>query len=547
MTAMLSNADSYYRKVFIALAAFSGAAMVLLSFNYGIIWDEWIQSQYGKLVLRFLLSGGTAQDCLTFGKTMYLYGGLFDTLTAAAYGFLFSSPHTVASYSYVQDLVLPYYFDTRHVINALFGFTGILLSGLLGKELRNWRTAVLSFLFVLLSPRFFGNSMNNPKDIPFATAYILSLYAMIRFFKSWPNPRLPNILLLATALAAAINIKSGGLMLVCYLLFFAGGLWAWSLTQKKTFPSPIRFLSYLIFITIASYLGGMLFWPYGLMDPLHHPLQALSEHSRFSGARGTLLFEGQLMFNDATPWYYLPKWILITVPLYIHAGLILFLLYSRRLIESLTAPYGLMLLFAILFPPFYAIAQHSIIYDSWRHFLFIFPPLAVMAALSWDGFLNSVSEKRVQIIALMALALMCLEPVCWMVRFHPHEYVYFNPLVGGLKGAYGRYETDYWGNSLRKGSEWLAQHYKDLKLQRPITVKSDGELISSAYYLVRDLGSAYVACPKGDPNWDYWLAISRGIEPEKLQSGQWPPPGTLHEIKADGVPLCAVIQNFSKS
>jgi hypothetical protein len=33
-----------------------------------------------------------------------------------------------------------------------------------------------------------------------------------------------------------------------------------------------------------------------------------------------------------------------------------------------------------------------------------------------------------------------------LVRLHPYEYLYYNPLVGGLKGASGRYVTDYWVN-----------------------------------------------------------------------------------------------------
>ena len=36
-------------------------------------------------------------------------------------------------------------------------------------------------------------------------------------------------------------------------------------------------------------------------------------------------------------------------------------------------------------------------------------------------------------------------------------YTYFNPIAGGTKGAYGHYETDYWGTSTRQGCEWLEQ------------------------------------------------------------------------------------------
>ena len=33
-----------------------------------------------------------------------------------------------------------------------------------------------------------------------------------------------------------------------------------------------------------------------------------------------------------------------------------------------------------------------------------------------------------------------------LIRLHSHQYLFYNPLVGGLHGAAGRYVTDYWVN-----------------------------------------------------------------------------------------------------
>jgi len=532
-----------YRNIFGWIAGFACAGMIFLSWGYGIIWDEWIQSQYGKLVLRFFISGGTSRECLTFGETMYLYGGLFDTITAAVYGLLSGGLKTLAYSSHFKDLVLPYYFETRHVINALFGFTAILFTGLLGKELRNWRTGLLSLLFILLSPRFFGNSMNNPKDIPFAMAYAMSLYAMIRYFKSWPRPKIFSTLFLIFSIALAINIKAGGMMLIGYLFLFTFGLNSIEFFQKKKIEAPIHLLLSLAGISLAAYLGGLLFWPYGLLDPLQHPLKALSELSLFSGAKGSLLFEGRIISYDQIPWYYLPKWIFISVPLYIHLGLVTLPFFLHRISRSQGFRYLGILLFAVLFPPLYAVLKHSILYDSWRHFLFIYPPMVVLAAIAWDSLWDWLRTKKTKIILGIVFVITLLEPALWMVRCHPHEYIYFNPLVGGLKGAYGRYETDYWGNSLRQGTEWLNQYYKRKGIQRPIVVRADGELISSGYYLIRDLGASYMPSLGNDPNWDFWLSLSRGVSPQDIQIGNWPPPSTVHKVEADGVTLCAVIAN----
>lgn len=524
----------------------AGMGMVYLSRDFGIAWDEWIQSQYGKLVLNFFLSGGTSRDCLTFGKTLYLYGGLFDTITVAVYGLFFGNLKALVDSSLMKDFFLPHYFETRHAINALFGFTAILFTGLLGKELRNWRTGFLGFLFILFAPRFFGNSMNNPKDIPFAMAYVMALYAMIRFFKAWPRPKAVTVLFLIISIAIAINIKVGGLMLIGYLFLFSFGLWAPEILRNKKIGVPFRLFLSLAGISLAAYFCGLLFWPYGLLDPIHNPFKALAELSFFGGAKGMLLFEGRMIPHGQTPWYYLPKWIFISVPLYIHLGILALLIFFMKILRAGNGRFLIMLFFAVLFPPAYAVFKHSFVYDSWRHFLFIYPPMAVLAAVAWDFIWDLLKGKKKTLLGIL-LAATLLEPVSWMVRFHPHEYIYFNPLVGGLKGAYGRYETDYWGNSLRMASEWLSRYHKEQNIRRPIRVKADGELISSGYYLTRDLGPAYLPILQNEPDWDFWLSLSRGVEPQYLDNRDWPPRATIHKVEADGVTLCAVIANPNRS
>ncbi len=40
---------------------------------------------------------------------------------------------------------------------------------------------------MLASPRFIGHAMNNPKDIPFAAAYVFTLYYIVRFQAEAPR------------------------------------------------------------------------------------------------------------------------------------------------------------------------------------------------------------------------------------------------------------------------------------------------------------------------------------------------------------------------
>lgn len=45
-----------------------------------------------------------------------------------------------------------------------------------------------------------------------------------------------------------------------------------------------------------------------------------------------------------------------------------------------------------------------------------------------------------------------------MIELHPHEYIDYNMLAGGVAGAAGRYELDYWSNFLPEAVRRLEAH-----------------------------------------------------------------------------------------
>ena len=58
------------------------------------------------------------------------------------------------------------------------------------------------------------------------------------------------------------------------------------------------------------------------------------------------------------------------------------------------------------------------------------------------------------VVAAAVFSLGCVEPIAFMVRNHPHEIVYFNPLAGGPRRALLRFDLDYWGNCLVEAGRW---------------------------------------------------------------------------------------------
>jgi hypothetical protein len=47
-----------------------------------------------------------------------------------------------------------------------------------------------------------------------------------------------------------------------------------------------------------------------------------------------------------------------------------------------------------------------------------------------------------------------------MLALSPFEYTDFSPLIGGIAGANGTYDMDYWATCNRQSAEWLASNYQ---------------------------------------------------------------------------------------
>ena len=107
-----------------------------------------------------------------------------------------------------------------------------------------------------------------------------------------------------------------------------------------------------------------------------------------------------------------------------------------------------LLLFAIAFPLACQVISHGPADTGMRHFLFVVPPLAALAGIGLHACLSAVEAKghALGFAALAAVATIFVWDAAILVRLHPYEYLFYNSLVGGLKGASRRYAMDYWVN-----------------------------------------------------------------------------------------------------
>jgi tetratricopeptide (TPR) repeat protein len=538
-----SSQDPFLKKVFWGMAGVLGILLLLFSLGSGLNGDDEYQNDYSEKLLAYYATGGEDASALNIPKgNMHYYGGFFDILTG------------VANQALGYEVNDPAYHDVRHLFNGLFGWLLMLLTALLVKEIAGWRSAILAFLFMYLSPRLLGHSFMNPKDIPFAAGYVMALLFMVRWLARMPKFHYPSMAGVIAGIALAVATRAGGLLLVPYLVLFAGLDFLFKygfkgLTSKTALVG--RYALGGVAMIVGGYILAILFWPYALDNPLSHPFKALTEFSQL-GVKIRVLFEGENVMSDNTPWYYALKWIFMTIPIYVllgvGAGIALLLPLWKRY-----QPLPLFIaVFAFVFPLAYIIYKDSILHDGWRHLIFVYPGMIVLATLAWTWLEERFKDRKPVRYAIWGvLVLLMLEPTVFIARNIHYPYVYFNPLIGGVQGAYGEYEMDYWGVSVKQAIDWMEEEgIISEDMEETIRVAS-----SFSYNIQKYLSKKYNGKVKTnyvkysqryDKEWDYAIFPSRYVRGPHLREGIWPSSKAVHIVEANGVPLTAVLKAEEK-
>jgi len=418
--------------------------------DYGITWDEELQSQYGQAVADYYTSGFKDQRYAEIFN-LYLYGGMFDGLAAFA------------------DRYMPFrIYDSRHLLNALFGLLGLWGTWRLGRISGGSVVGLLSLVLCAATPMYYGHMFNNPKDIPFAAGIVWTIYYMGR---SYAKPELRVLIKLGIILGLTLGVRVGGAMIYMFWLAPMGGASLLPLLHSqtsRTWKTAIneiwqRGWKIALPIGLISYVVMLLCWPWAQQHPVMNPLRALSEFSNFPQDVEVLL-DGTSYRSTELPWYYVPLYFGIQLPellLFLLATAIVFMPKIWRHFTFLQAQIFSLLTLMALFPVLYAVLRHPALYDTVRHFLFVVPLASIAAALAaragfaWciSQFIRPWARRSIAIALYTAFSLFIASQIVTMARLHPYEYIYANRFTGGVPGAYGRYESDYWGSSFKEAAQ----------------------------------------------------------------------------------------------
>jgi len=527
-----------FRLAFFATALAIFIILPILSLDAGLSGDDSKHYEHAAKVFRYFTEDDPS--ALTDPKyKLNYYGQSFDFFT-----------YLIIRLFNLEDN--PY--EARHVMVAFTGAACILVTGLLVRIFAGYSGAWIALLLMFLSPRFLGHAFNNPMDVPFALGNIFTLYHIILFLKKLPRISTRSALWIAIGIGWSNGIRIGGLLLVPYLFMFAGlylliHKWPWNIFSQQWWRFALRGLLTLILISIAGYLLSILTWPYALQDIINHPIQAFKVMTNIQVSI-RVLYDGLIYWSDHLPWHYIPKNIWVSVPVIILLGCLasVFTWYLDR--KKKQGFFYFMLWFTILFPVIFIIYRESNVYGGWRHMMFIYPSMLALAAMAISSVLRPGNPKWLTYLGIALLTAGLFHPLMHIIRNHPNTYVYFNEWSGGIKKTYGKFETDYYANSLRPASDYFIEEVLpgiETEADKQVRIVSN----SAIGYYFREVNDQVDAAysryyDRGKYDWDYAILYCNYLHPYQLKNGLWPPKNTIKEIKVDDVVVAAIIERKNR-
>jgi hypothetical protein len=426
--------------------------------DYGLGWDDYTHAEYADLLLRMYGSGFKDTGALSFAN-LYMYGGGFDMAAALLHK--------------VIPLEL---FETRRLLGAIVGVIGLAVTWRLGRRVGGPAAGLAALLLLALCPTFYGHMFMNPKDAPFAVAMVILMLGLVRLAEEYPQASPRTILIVG--LGAGLSIGSrilGGLALVYALVGFIPMFVAEVHTQgaREALRRFLHVVTVLVPGLVLGYLVMGLIWPWSIMAP-DNPFQALTYFSHFFEKPWKEMFDGALVSVPDMPWSYLPTLFALQLP-EVLLGLTIagvagtLVVLPRGDVTARRKTILLMLASAATLPLLIAMVKRPALYNGIRHFIFVIPPMTVLAGTAFAWGINWLGENRRswQPVAVAVFAFGLMLPLAEMIRLHPYQYTHFNLIAGTVRGADDRYMLDYWGLALKQASDGLREEIADRQENPP--------------------------------------------------------------------------------
>lgn len=443
---------SYLGLLFFLIIIFIGISTYK---DYGISWDERVERLDGLVALRFIES-----------RSEIKFPGLDSTLQKQDYSASLDLHDYKDRYypvgfnmpmeAFIQILGIEeeqaaYYF--RHLITFSICLIGLwAIYSLALRRFSDWKMGALISLMYVLSPRLYGESFYNSKDMVLLSFFSVAMNFAILYLQ---KTNFKNAFLFGLSTALTLNIRLMAIILPLLVLAMLVG----QVVRRKV--GMLAALSSFLFYSIIVLAVMFVMWPLLWDEPVGKIMEALSFMAHYQFHQDVIYF-GEKISSFNLPWHYLPVWIGITTPVpYVllwFVGLIAICKESTfskwQLWTSDEQMQDLFFLALFIGPLLGFMVLKPVIYDGWRHFYFLYPAFLMIAIRGYWAIIHSSKVgKKIKALSSSILAISFSASLVWMVLVHPLQNVYFNFLVGSNWKA--KFDVDYWGLSNRIALEHI--------------------------------------------------------------------------------------------
>ena len=446
--------QNWLPSLFFALLAILG---LWIYKDYGISWDEPVERLTGIVNLNYIgeffhLRWIQNDPVLSANSSLHLLQ-YSDRYFGPVFGIISAFLERLFKISDEQQI---YFF--RHLLNFAIFVLGVHgLYQLAKRRFASWQMGLLTALMLVLSPRLFGESFYNSKDLIFLSVFCIGLNSMVKLIF---HPSAKHAIIHGLITALVIDTRSIGIVLPALTLFY------FVVRQLLHGVRPKQIISIVLIYIASLAICVTIFWPFLWSNPLGHFVETLGKFSKWGTTQVAVLYLGKLYQIQQTPlpWHYVFTWIGVTTPIayislwFLGIFITCWQLFKTKLsiLKNDAFLQDIIFLSASLGPIIAIIALHSIIYDGWRHLYFIYPSLLLIAAkgFHWIAInkgINVISKKFLFCIFTIYLGYIGY----WMVANHPNQNIFFNSLTG--KDWNTKFDVDYWGLSTRQALEEIAR------------------------------------------------------------------------------------------
>ena len=524
--------------------------------DYGINWDEPIHFMRGQAYLRYFFTGKKNYEGLpklkfhypkndryllvdkldfeddrqfrrSFYQSDYRNGEYFlnhDTGHPPLNGILAAATNWI----FYQKLGVLGDIESYHLFEVFTGAILVLTVSLFTQETYGVFAGLIAGLSLTLYPLFWAESHFNIKDPVESCFFGLTIYSFYKAVKyqsaKW---MIFSAIFCGMALGTKFNIVFVPLIILPWL----------AVTGFRQNLFKRKLLIPLFFYPLVVLAIFFISWPYLWQDPIRRVTEIIQ------------FYKGVGLHHDYQPesFYiygfntYPIQAIIFTTPLVILFFSFIGIITSIFLFRKEKEKTSFLWLLWFLVPILRVTVPGTTIYGGVRQIMEYIPAMALLAGLG----AHSMATLLRSHLAKIVIAFMFIPITLKLISLHPNEGLYFNPLIGGLKGAAKRNFPNWGvslGNEYRQGINWLnANTQENAKLTLAIGYDSNAPRI----WLRKDIDISnefrsgirregeYVMELTSQLNWPsfyYFTYVRRFLKP-------------LYEVKVEGVPILTIWKN----